>query len=423
MGETLRFNPEASGAFDQGPNIRYREQSQLLKERFDSFLEKAHEAGRKINVYDVKEHPVIVGSLDEANQKVRALVSVIGMSGFQEISPEQVHFVKEKVFNKTQVTGRDTKQLAGLASPVQMDAYIKIYDSHLDALEEHGPAIMGELEDDAYDWALEQLEPPEEPQPRDQESKKDFDKRLWGYLTEIRKYSKQVDKLTKKYVSEHKEKYAWTWVDTSEEKKEIVHTLTHEIIHLVGFQRHKVTKGEKKRGKFYYYPRTGYAYETQRQAYTYHFESLNEAVVESMAMRSVSEEEGSNSLYDLDDAHYGVPGSYERDRHILETVISGIAKVKNQEKREVRARIFKGYFTGEMMHLRDIDEVFGQGTLRMYSQLDYRSLDGEQVYSLVKKYFYQAGGHPEEMARVRVKVIEAIQAEKESRKKKKTAKK
>jgi hypothetical protein len=40
-----------------------------------------------------------------------------------------------------------------------------------------------------------------------------------------------------------------------------------------------------------------------------------------------------------------------------------VAKAKNETRDEVWQRIKKGYFTGELMHLRDIERTLGPGTL------------------------------------------------------------
>jgi len=49
---------------------------------------------------------------------------------------------------------------------------------------------------------------------------------------------------------------------------------------------------------------------------------------------------------------------------ILEIIISGIAKHNNETTEEVRSRFKKSLFTGEILHIRDIEKAFGEGALK-----------------------------------------------------------
>jgi hypothetical protein len=44
--------------------------------------------------------------------------------------------------------------------------------------------------------------------------------------------------------------------------------------------------------------------------------------------------------------------------------------MRNESRADTWARIKHGYFTGDMMHLRDIEKVLGKGGLRKYAEGD-----------------------------------------------------
>ena len=82
--------------------------------------------------------------------------------------------------------------------------------------------------------------------------------------------------------------------------------------------------------------------------------------------------------------------SYEEDYlTILSAIIKKIAKNNNEEPKEVWKRFRKGYFTGEMMHLRDVDKVFGKGALRVLAALKcgVNDLPDEEIIRKVYRYF------------------------------------
>jgi len=53
---------------------------------------------------------------------------------------------------------------------------------------------------------------------------------------------------------------------------------------------------------------------------------------------------------------------------ILNKIIEKVAQKKNQKQEKVWKRFKKSLFTGEMMHLRDVERVFGKNSLRLLSK-------------------------------------------------------
>jgi len=56
---------------------------------------------------------------------------------------------------------------------------------------------------------------------------------------------------------------------------------------------------------------------------------------------------------------------YNLPLEILEIVLEKIAKNNKEKPEQVWQRFKKGFFTGEMMHLRDVEKTFGKGALRV----------------------------------------------------------
>lgn len=67
-----------------------------------------------------------------------------------------------------------------------------------------------------------------------------------------------------------------------------------------------------------------------------------------------------------------------RPREILDLIIEEIARVKEERIDDVWKRFEKGLFTGEMMHLRDIERVFGAGALEVLSVLNLSEIDDDE---------------------------------------------
>lgn len=96
--------------------------------------------------------------------------------------------------------------------------------------------------------------------------------------------------------------------------------------------------------------------------------------------------------------------SYINEIKILDTIVTRIAEVKQEDESIVWNRIKKGLFTGEMMHLRDIAKIYGQDSLHILADL---TTEDEQATKTALDYFTEYGNPysndyssvPPEMAR------------------------
>lgn len=68
-----------------------------------------------------------------------------------------------------------------------------------------------------------------------------------------------------------------------------------------------------------------------------------------------------------------------------------MAKYFNQTHEEVFQKIKKGFFTGDMMHLRLIEEVFGPGSLRVLAAMGTegatKDTDEGELYKKIEEFF------------------------------------
>lgn len=173
-------------------------------------------------------------------------------------------------------------------------------------------------------------------------------------------------------------------------KYQQIATMIHEALHIIGFQRFYVDTDQ------YYLLRTGYNYDEERSESTSKekFESFNEAVVEKIN-REICERNKNifedqkypfdiNTLYIR--AHRDIQGEkatkndgpYSKDIDLLDHIMDEVFKKTGQNKEETWKHIKEGYLSGNMMHLRIIDRVFGKGSLRLYSEMtplyDYKHI-------------------------------------------------
>lgn len=146
----------------------------------------------------------------------------------------------------------------------------------------------------------------------------------------------------------------------------LFHALLHEFIHELSHKKYKFSQAT---GKAEVY-RSGYAvhgYDEDEEKFYVLLEAFNEAMTEQIARYVlVQHEEEIIKKFGLseEDMDGELEQAYVEEREQLEEVIKRIAEAKGDSLAHVWDKFVKGYFSGEMMHLRDIDRVFGEGTLR-----------------------------------------------------------
>ena len=91
--------------------------------------------------------------------------------------------------------------------------------------------------------------------------------------------------------------------------------------------------------------------------------------------------------------------------NIMESVVGRIAEMEHKPKEEVWDLYKKEQFTGNLMHLRKVEDVYGEGSLRILGEMPaYWEEDGK-IKKLMKKFFVNKD------LSVREELLEAIQDE------------
>ena len=85
----------------------------------------------------------------------------------------------------------------------------------------------------------------------------------------------------------------------------------------------------------------------------------------------------------------GIPMFYGECISILDLIIRKVAQDRNEDEIAVWKRFKRGMFTGEMMHLRDIEHAFGRGSLRVLAALNWESNHTIPIELIpkIKEYF------------------------------------
>ncbi len=158
-------------------------------------------------------------------------------------------------------------------------------------------------------------------------------------------------------------------VSMSEEAKELIrHEMAHAASHNVisEFSSGHVT-------------RVGYKVPGRRKK-TYYL-SLNEACTETIAQEASCEDRQN---------FFETKGTYARDRLLLQHIVRKIAAAKGETTVVVWSRFVRGFFTGELMHLRDIETAFGRKAWDFYTSLtpdDFLGTKKDKTRNTLKKYF------------------------------------
>jgi len=160
-------------------------------------------------------------------------------------------------------------------------------------------------------------------------------------------------------------------------------SILHESLHLAS--RYKFRK-EEGVGAAY---RFGYKVYNPKSDHE-HFSGLNEAVIDKIAKEIFEKRE--KELTD----EFGFSENEKKtlfwyDEYIrpLETIIEKIAAKNGETEEEAWRRFKKGLFTGEMMHLREVEKTFGKEALKIFAALGSgtKNLSKDEVNEKVARYF------------------------------------
>lgn len=163
--------------------------------------------------------------------------------------------------------------------------------------------------------------------------------------------------------------------DRMESALYVYKTIFHEGVHAVSHQKHWIDVGNRTIKHY----RVGYGttnVSRKEEEQHDHFYAFNEGVVESTVEElfyKYQEEIGRKLLIPVEELK-GLGFSYGLFREVAQEICIGVALHDGVSRFDVWKKIKRGQFTGEMMHLRNIERVYGFEALDV---LEVLKMEGE----------------------------------------------
>jgi len=144
----------------------------------------------------------------------------------------------------------------------------------------------------------------------------------------------------------------------------------HELIHSASFKRFSLNPENAQLGL----EKLGYK--------TDKFSGFNEAMTDLITMEFLkkNKEDLRHLINFSDDEFEALEKSLYPYYSIVEKIVESVADNNQEEKNNTWERFKKGMFTGEMMHLRDIEKKYGDGALRKLASLGYKKEIDKEVF-------------------------------------------
>lgn len=164
-------------------------------------------------------------------------------------------------------------------------------------------------------------------------------------------------------------------------------TLIHEMIHYYSFQKYNIESEEEK--LMYYSERVGYTIKNYKKR-EIKFIGLDEAVVDICTQEIIKKNQQTfikelNISKDEKDSFKFADMYFYEYSYFIRALIRKMAN-NNKEKEEVLLNSFiQGQFSGNMMHLREIEKFFGKDSLRILSKLGTNEKNDEFVFNYFDK--------------------------------------
>jgi hypothetical protein len=180
----------------------------------------------------------------------------------------------------------------------------------------------------------------------------------------------------------------YVYDDTFEgwDELDICSTIIHETIHALSHQKYFASLKEQSLKQY----RVGYGIEHPKDKHS-HFDGFVEAITTKLENELYHKHE-EELVSELKLEPKGIPKVLDIYDYYVETIgviIGKVAEIKNENPEKVWERFKRGLFTGEMMHLRDIERAFGNESLRVLAALGISkdNEENEQLAILVRDYF------------------------------------
>ena len=168
-------------------------------------------------------------------------------------------------------------------------------------------------------------------------------------------------------------------------------TILHEMVHSAS---HNVSYGDVQADELRNY-RTGYNvlnWHEGKEKVHEHFRAFNEGMIDIVVSEIVQERlDDINELLEISKEDWENVSWYWNESELINSIINKISDANGERGRDIYTRFEKGLFTGEMMHLRDVEKVFGKHSLRIlgsWAPTDFDDdPDGAERYRKIYSFF------------------------------------
>lgn len=158
--------------------------------------------------------------------------------------------------------------------------------------------------------------------------------------------------------------------------------ILHEILHFYSFQKFNLRTEEDK--NIYYSQRLGYSFVNPKNL-KHSFNGLNEAIVDIASQEIIKKNQKTLtkelSVTDEERSNFSFSSMYFYNySFFIRHLINKIANNNEKREEELTNTFIKGHFTGNMMHLREIEKFYGEKSLRVLAKLGTNNENDDLVY-------------------------------------------
>lgn len=174
----------------------------------------------------------------------------------------------------------------------------------------------------------------------------------------------------------------------------IIVSLLHEVVHVNSKFRLNIFKNDERGGS-----RSGYSTKSVKkdkhnefESYEY-FDGLNEAIVQMTTLdildKHTEELEKDYSITKKEQTAFRRQDIYVGYEYIFRIMIKKLAQEFNLSQMEYWKKFRRNLFTGDLMFLRDVEKVFGKGSLRVLSFMGAHASHAQnlELIKLFERYF------------------------------------
>ena len=188
----------------------------------------------------------------------------------------------------------------------------------------------------------------------------------------------------------------------------IFKAILHEMVHLASYNVYFANTSSDELKENY---RSGY-FNVQHQSENCHchFSALDEGVVDLVVSEIVQENlDTIFKMLDLQKDDWKNVSWYHDELNLINIIAEKISTQKGESVDDVCKKFKRGLFSGEMMHLRDVEKVYGKSSLRIlsYFEPNIEKNDNESISFKEKIYEFFETDDDNRRGELRNEIIES----------------